>query len=153
MTQAQDIDHEPFGLYLAAGGSIVAGPVRSPRNIEQSLPNSIHNDAVAQKLGMRGGTVAGSLHMEQFPPLLVAEFGSQWWPNGGLSLYFRYATTDREPVQCLVASGESRQNRGAETGLDGNGGSTSRRRRHSLGGSDSCAHAVGGAGCQCTAVE
>ena len=101
MAQANDISQQPFELLPAADGAI-AGPVRSPRNIEQSLPNSIHNDAVAQKLGLRGGTVAGSLHMEQFPPLLVSVFGPEWWSNGGLSLYFKYATTDREAVQCFA---------------------------------------------------
>ena len=99
MTPATDA--VPFGTLPVADGA-VAGPVRSPRNIEQHLPNSIHNDAVAQKLGLRGGTVAGSLHMEQFPPLLVAVLGPEWWAKGGLSLYFKYATTDLEAVQCFA---------------------------------------------------
>ena len=102
MTEVPETVHQPFEVLPTAEGA-VAGPIRSPRNIEQSLPNSIHNDAVAQKLGLRGGTVAGSLHMEQFPPLLISEFGPQWWSAGGLSLYFKYATTDREPVQCFAA--------------------------------------------------
>lgn len=101
MAQAHDAADVPFDLLPAADGA-VAGPVRSPRNIEQDLPNSIHNDAVAQKLGLRGGTVAGSLHMEQFPPLLVAVLGPEWWTGGGLSLYFRCATTDPETVQCFA---------------------------------------------------
>ena len=108
MTQAPETVHQPFEVLPAADGA-VAGPIRSPRNIEQSLPNSIHNDAVAQKLGLRGGTVAGSLHMEQFPPLLISEFGEQWWSKGGLSLYFKYATTDREPVQCFAAHSDRRK--------------------------------------------
>ena len=101
MAQAHDAVQIPFEVLPAADGA-VAGPVRGPRNIEQHLPNSIHNDAVAQKLGLRGGTVAGSLHMEQFPPLLVAVLGHQWWAEGGLSLYFKYATTDLETVQCFA---------------------------------------------------
>ena len=101
MAQAHDAVQIPFELLPAADGA-VAGPLRSPRNIEQHLPNSIHNDAVAQKLGMRGGTVAGSLHMEQFPPLLAAVLGPSWWAEGGLSLYFKYATTDLEAVQCFA---------------------------------------------------
>ena len=106
MAQTSHITHQPFGMLPAADGA-VAGPVRSPRNIEQSLPNSIHNDAVAQKLGLRGGTVAGSLHMEQFPPLLVSVFGPEWWSDGGLSLYFKYATTDLEAVQCFAKRPDS----------------------------------------------
>lgn len=102
MAQTNEVTQLPFSVLSAADGAI-AGPVRSPRNIEQSLPNSIHNDAVAQRLGLRGGTVAGSLHMEQFPPLLLSAFGPEWWSTGGLSLYFKYATTDLEPVQCFAA--------------------------------------------------
>ncbi|MYE11290.1 MAG: hypothetical protein F4X99_06425 [Gammaproteobacteria bacterium] len=101
MAQALDAIQIPFEVLPAADGA-VAGPLRSPRNIEQDLPNSIHNDAVAQKLGLRGGTVAGSLHMEQFPSLLIAVLGPEWWSKGGLSLYFKYATTDLEAVQCFA---------------------------------------------------
>ena len=81
---------------------VIAGLLREPRNLEQALKGSIHDDATAVKLGLRGGTVAGSLHMEQFPPLLTHLFGQRWWQTGGLSLYFRYATTDREKVQCFA---------------------------------------------------
>lgn len=80
---------------------VIAGPLRHPRNLEQSIPGSIHEDSTARKLGLRGGTVAGSLHMEQFPPLLVEALGEDWWRTGGLSLYFKYATTDGEGVRCF----------------------------------------------------
>jgi hypothetical protein len=85
-------------------GDLWQGPVRTPRNSSQQVKGSIHDDAVAQKLGFRGGTVAGSLHMEQFPPLLVHLLGPRWWETGGLSLYFRYATTDLEPVRCSAVA-------------------------------------------------
>jgi hypothetical protein len=86
--------------------SVIAGPMREPANLEQAIRGSIHDDQMAQKLGLRGGTVAGSLHMEQFPPLLTHIFGQRWWQTGGLSLYFRYATTDRERVQCFARQPE-----------------------------------------------
>ncbi len=82
------------------GGGVWVGPVRNPRNSAAHQKGSIHDDAIAQKLGFRGGTVAASLHMEQFPPLLMHMFGPRWWQSGGLSLYFRYATTDLEAAQC-----------------------------------------------------
>ena len=47
------------------------GPVRRPHNRYLELPGSIHNNEVASKLGFRGGTVAGSVHMDQFVPLLL----------------------------------------------------------------------------------
>lgn len=81
---------------------MLRGPVRTPVNAHQSAPNSIHNDAVAGALGFRGGTVAGSVHMDQFPPLLLEAFGPQWFETGSLSLQFRNATTDGEPVVALV---------------------------------------------------
>jgi hypothetical protein len=75
------------------------GPVRRPHNRYLELPGSIHNNEVASKLGFRGGTVAGSVHMDQFVPLLLDAFGPSWFETGSLSLYFRSATTDGEPVQ------------------------------------------------------
>ena len=40
---------------------VLSGPVRSPKNSASHLgAGSIHDDATAQKLGFRGGTVAGS---------------------------------------------------------------------------------------------
>lgn len=80
----------------------IAGPVRSPRNLASNIVGSIHDDATATSLGFRGGTVAGSIHMDQFPPLLIEVFGERWFETGSLSLYFRHATTDGEPVQAFL---------------------------------------------------
>ena len=77
----------------------VHGPFRTPRNTFQEAPGSIHNDAVASRLGFKGGTVPGSVHMDQFVPLLIDLFGERWFSDGGLSLYFLKATVDREDVQ------------------------------------------------------
>lgn len=81
---------------------VLIGPVRRPVNPAQQAAGSIHNDAVAKKLGFRGGTIAGSLHMEQFPPVLERAFGLRWWETGSLSLYFTNATLHEEPVRCAV---------------------------------------------------
>jgi hypothetical protein len=87
---------------LVDRGSAVSGPLRHPRNLHQDAPNSIHNDAVASRLGLRGGTVAGNYHMDQFPPLLTTLLGRRWWQTGNLSLYFKYATTDHEGVTAFA---------------------------------------------------
>jgi hypothetical protein len=98
---------EAFSFEESADG--LAGPIRTPRNSARHLgAGSIHDDATAQKLGFRGGTVAGSLHMEQFPPLLVEVFGDDWLSRGGLSLYFKYATTDGEPVRAYSRRPDSK---------------------------------------------
>jgi acyl dehydratase len=81
---------------------VLAGPVRRPRNLAAGVAGSIHDDATATALGFRGGTVAGSIHMDQFPPLALRAFGSGWFEDGSLSLYFRHATTDGEPVRAFL---------------------------------------------------
>lgn len=82
---------------------VVTGPFRAPRNMASGAgEGSIHDDATAQRLGFRGGTVAGSIHMEQLPPLLLRAFGERWFEKGTLSCYFRNATTDREPVRAFI---------------------------------------------------
>ncbi len=80
---------------------VLAGPVRRPANASRFDKGTIHDDATAQTLGFKGGTVAGSIHMEQFPPLLLQVFGPDWARTGGLSLFFLNATTDGEPVQAF----------------------------------------------------
>lgn len=85
---------------LADGG--VMGPVRHPVNVSREAVGSIHDDATAQTLGFRGGTVAANIHMEQFPPLFAARFGQPWTAPGGLSLYFLQPTTDGEPVRAAM---------------------------------------------------
>jgi hypothetical protein len=83
------------------------GPLRVPRNTYQGSQSSIHNDATASKLGFKGGTVAGSIHMDQFAPLLLDLYGEAWLERGNMSLMFQQATVDGEPVQAsLTRDGE-----------------------------------------------
>jgi hypothetical protein len=81
---------------------VVVGPFRRSVNQAQQVRGSIHNDAVASKLGFRGGTVAGSIHLELFPPVLIQALGEQWLERGSLSINFRNPTMDREPVRAHV---------------------------------------------------
>lgn len=83
----------------AATGEVIYGAWRAPTNIAADAAGSIHDDATAQSLGLRGGTVAGSIHLEQFPPLLERVFGEAWWRTGGVSLFFVSPTLDGEPVR------------------------------------------------------
>ena len=84
------------------------GAFRSPRNLHQEAAASIHNDAVASKLGFRGGTVPGSIHMDQFVPMLAEIHGPAWFESGGMSVYFTRATTDGEEVQASIEPGPAR---------------------------------------------
>jgi hypothetical protein len=81
---------------------VLVGSLRSSVNNAINVKGSIHDDATASKLGFRGGTVAGSIHMELFPPLLLEAFGQRWFEHGSLSMYFINATTDREPVRAFM---------------------------------------------------
>ena len=80
----------------------ITGEWRRPVNTAAHQKGGIHDDDTATDLGFRGGTVAGAIHMEQFPPLLLEMFGADFWQTGTLSMYFRSATVDREPVRCLT---------------------------------------------------
>jgi hypothetical protein len=89
------------------------GAFREPRNTFQDVVRpdgaaSIHSDAVASKLGFKGGTVPGSIHMDQFAPLLFEHYGPAWLESGGMSVYFTQATTDREAVQPSIEPGYER---------------------------------------------
>jgi hypothetical protein len=91
---------EAFTVTLDDG--VMAGPLRQSVNNSKQASGSIHDDATATRLGFRGGTVAGSIHMELFPPLLREAWGQRWFERGTLSLYFMNATTDREPVRAYL---------------------------------------------------
>ena len=85
----------------------ITGPLRVPRNMFSGAhgapgAGSIHDDATASKLGFRGGTVAGSVHMDQFAPLLLSIYGDEFFEHGNLSLYFKNATVDAEPVRAFA---------------------------------------------------
>jgi len=79
------------------------GGWRQPINIWISSKGSIHEDATAQKIGMRGGTIPGTIHLNLFPPLFIKAFGQRWFEKGSLSMYYTYATTDREDVRAVMA--------------------------------------------------
>jgi hypothetical protein len=78
------------------------GPLRAPANEGRGTHGNIHSDEDAQRLGFRGGLVAGSIHMEQFAPLLVRAFGERWLERGTLSLYFLTPTLHGEEVRAVV---------------------------------------------------
>lgn len=73
-----------------------------PDSMHDRLKGSIHDDESAQKLGMRGGTIAAPVHMNTFAPLLLKAFGQRWWEQGSISLYFQYATLSGEDVRAIL---------------------------------------------------
>jgi hypothetical protein len=87
---------------------IWTGGFRKPRNSAAEAKGSIHDDATASKLGFKGGTVAGSIHMDQFVPGLIEIYGDRWFETGAMSLYFTQATVDSEAVRATVEAGAER---------------------------------------------
>jgi len=82
---------------------IIKGPLWRARNwAAEAGAGSIHDDETASELGFRGGTVPGDVHLNQFPATLMQVFGEQWFESGHLSMNFKNATTDLEPVRVLV---------------------------------------------------
>ena len=80
----------------------IYGDWQFPVNHWQGLPNSIHTDEVAAKIGMRGGTIPGSSHLAHFRPILTDLFGEAWYKAATISMYYTFATVDREAVRAVV---------------------------------------------------
>lgn len=89
----------------------ISGEWGNPVNTAAHQKGGIHDDDTATELGFSGGTVAGSIHMEQFLPLVLEAFGDDWWRSGVLSMYFMQATIDRQPVRAHLTPGENGQAR------------------------------------------
>lgn len=81
----------------------IYGGWRRAVNAASAMTDSIHSDAVAQKLGMRGGAVVGIVHLNLFPPLFIqALHGQRWFEHGSLSIYYTYALLDGEQVRGVI---------------------------------------------------
>src|SRR5258708_39387498 len=80
----------------------IYGIWQQPENKWQGQPNSIHNDAVAKKVGMRGGTIPGTVHLDHFRPILTQLSGDRWFRQGSISMFYTYATKNREDVRAIV---------------------------------------------------
>jgi hypothetical protein len=78
------------------------GPWRHGINAAQGMKGSIHEDSTAQKIGMRGGTVAGTVHFDLFAPVVQKVFGKSWFEQGCLSMFFTYATINNEEVRAVI---------------------------------------------------
>jgi hypothetical protein len=81
---------------------LIRGEWQRPVNLWQGAENSIHTDAVAQRVGMRGGTIPGTVHLTHFPAIMTELWAERWLNRGSISMYYTYATTDGEPVQTIV---------------------------------------------------
>jgi hypothetical protein len=98
---------QPFDTEIESSGETLAGPWRMPRQLlaaqEYDSHASIHDDATAQKLGFKGGTIEGPTHFSQFVPLCVSVWGTRWLEQGCLSAHYRNACYDGDKVRAFLA--------------------------------------------------
>src|SRR5258707_15852468 len=84
----------------------LSGPLRSPRQMlaQQSYDGheSIHDDAMAAKLGFSGAPIEGPTHFSQFDPLLFQVFGQEWFESGCISAHYKNMVVEGEQVRALV---------------------------------------------------
>jgi len=84
----------------------LCGPLRRPRQMlaEQRYDGhkSIHDDATAERLGLRAGPIEGPTHFSQFDPLLVHLFGPAWFETGCISVHYQNMVVDGEEVRAFV---------------------------------------------------
>ena len=80
----------------------VFGGWRAPENLARASTTSIHDDDVAKSVGMRGGTIQGTIHLSMFAPLAQKIFGNRWFEQGTVSMYYTFATVDKEEVRAII---------------------------------------------------
>ncbi|WFU38752.1 hypothetical protein QA640_30690 [Bradyrhizobium sp. CB82] len=94
---------QAFDTEITETDSALIGPWRQPRQMLQAqvydAHASIHDDATAQKLGFKGGTIEGPTHFSQFAPLGARLWGRAWFETGCLSAHYRNACFEGEEVQ------------------------------------------------------
>jgi hypothetical protein len=98
--------HVPFSTALEKSGSTLIGPWRAPLQMlaaqHYDADGSIHDDATAQKLGFRGGTIEGPTHFSQFAPLAFALWGTRWFSEGCISAHYRNVAYEGERVRAVL---------------------------------------------------
>jgi hypothetical protein len=82
------------------------GPLRRPRQMladqEYGGHTSIHDDAMAEKLGFRAGPIEGPTHFSLFPPLLAQIWGQAWFERGCLSAHYQTMVVEGEEVRAFA---------------------------------------------------
>lgn len=95
-----------FDVQLESIGQVLAGPWRKPINmlLEQTYDNhvSLHDDAMAQKLGFKAGPIEGPTHYSQFVPLAEAIWGERFFKEGCLSAHYRNMVMEGEDVRAFI---------------------------------------------------
>ena len=85
---------------------VLKGPLRSPAQMlaDQSYGGhkSLHDDAEAERLGIKAGPIEGPTHFQQFVPLLAEVWGNAWFERGCFSSHFLNMVFEGEQVYVEV---------------------------------------------------
>jgi len=99
----------------------ICGPLRRPHQMladqEYGGHTSIHDDAMAEKLGFRAGPIEGPTHFSQLAPLLGHVFGRAFFERGCVSAHYQNMVVEGEQVRAFVrlpAAGATRTEAWAE---------------------------------------
>lgn len=108
---------DAFETEIEDTADALIGPWRRPRQMLNAQVYdshaSIHDDATAQKLGFKGGTIEGPTHFSQFAPLCERVWGRQWFETGCISAHYRSVVYEGEAVQATVEKPTSGKQYGA----------------------------------------
>jgi hypothetical protein len=98
--------HDPFSTPIERSEKTLIGPWRAPLQMlaaqQYDADGSIHDDATAQKLGFRGGTIEGPTHFSQFAPLAFELWGVRWFTEGCISAHYRNVAYEGERVRAIM---------------------------------------------------
>jgi hypothetical protein len=82
------------------------GPLRQPRQMladqEYGGHASIHDDATAERLGLRAGPIEGPTHFSLFPPLLETIWDQAWFERGCISSHYLNMVVEGEAVRAFA---------------------------------------------------
>jgi hypothetical protein len=85
---------------------ILEGPLRAPRQMlsEQEYGGhaSLHDDAMAERLGFRGAPIEGPTQFSLFPPLMEHVFGRAWFERGCFSAHYQNMVVEGEETRAFV---------------------------------------------------
>ncbi len=85
---------------------VLSGPFRAPRQLlaHQTYGghSSIHDDTMAQKLGLKAGPIEGPTHFSQYDPLLYRIWGQAWFEQGCVSAHYQNMVVAGEEVRAFA---------------------------------------------------
>lgn len=101
----------------------LTGPVRAPAQMlaDQHYDGhaSVHDEATAASLGLRGAPIEGPTHLSQFDPLAALLWGQRWFEQGCLSAHFQTMVVEGDEVTATLtatADGPARVSASKSTG-------------------------------------